>query len=169
MTSVVGFYTEDKPFVESSSPRRSQRTLSKLWIRSRLDLRRRPKKKNSKAPCMFCEESFGKILKMREVSSFSRTGQSTNSIDWNESCDKHAVYFRRWLKWRAMFIAFWRFGNDVISLEWMSLISCIYTRVLNQFRNKWSNTIWKVNTLENTRPSIKKDVVRRRRVRKWVN
>ena len=28
-----------------------------------------------------------------------------------------------------MFIAFWRFGNDVISLEWMSLISCIlYTR-----------------------------------------
>ena len=110
MTSVVGFYTEDKPFVESYSPRRSQRTLSKLWIRSRLDLRRRPKK-ISKAPCMFCEESFGKILKMREMSSFSRTGRSTNSIDWNESCDKHAVYLRRWLQWRAMF---WRFGNDAI-------------------------------------------------------
>ena len=125
MTSVVGFYTEDKPFVESYSPRRSQRTLSKLWIRSRLNLRRRPKK-ISKAPSMFCEESFGKILKMREMSSFSgRTGRSTNSIDWNESCDKHAVYFRRWLKWRAMFIAFWLFGKDVISLEWMSLISCI--------------------------------------------
>ena len=69
------------------------------------------------------------------MSSFSRTGRSTNSIDWNESCDKHAVYFRRWLKWRAMFIAFWLSGNDFISLEWMSLISCIYTRVLNQFRN----------------------------------
>ena len=43
---------------------------------------------------MFCRESFGKILKMRKMSSFSRTGRSTNSIDWKESCDELAVYFK---------------------------------------------------------------------------
>ena len=83
---------------------------------------------------LFCEESLGKID--AELSSFSGTGRSTNSIgslesidnfgtsayfsenfdgeaiNWsyvenfhlyeNESCDEHAVYFRWWLKWRAI-------------------------------------------------------------------
>ena len=39
----------------------------------------------------------------------------------NESCDEHAIYFRRWLKWRAMYITFSMSGNDVISLESRSL------------------------------------------------
>ena len=44
----------------------------------------------------------------------------------NESCDEHAVYFRRWLKWRTKFI----FGNDVISLESRPLILVyLYTRI----------------------------------------
>ena len=35
----------------------------------------------------------------------------------NETCDEHAVYFRRWLKWRVMSITFLISGNDGISLE----------------------------------------------------
>ena len=84
-----------------------------------------------------------------EMSSFPRTGRSTNSIalnrwlllnkwmlqwklrwwgyklvgccklSWyeNESCDEHAVYFWRWLKWRAMFITFSLSSNDFKSPE----------------------------------------------------
>ena len=41
----------------------------------------------------------------------------------------------------------------------VSLISCIYTRARsNQIRNKSWNTIQKVNTMKNTRPSIKQEV-----------
>ena len=43
------------------------------------------------------------------------------SLYANESCDEHAIYFRRWLKWRAIYITFSMSGNDVISLESRSL------------------------------------------------
>ena len=39
-----------------------------------------------------------------------------------ESCDEQVVYFRRWLKWLAMFITFLLSGNDVISLKLRPLI-----------------------------------------------
>ena len=80
---------------------------------------------------MFCEESLGKILKMQKMSSFSRTGRSTNSIDCNESWSwaEHAGYVRWWMKWPAMFIKFWPFGNDVISFASRPLIFVyLYTR-----------------------------------------
>ena len=48
----------------------------------------------------------------------------------NESCDEHAVYFRRWLKWRTKFITFLLFGNDVISLKSRPLILVyLYARI----------------------------------------
>ena len=51
------------------------------------------------------------------------------SLYANESCDKHAVLFRRWWKWRAIFITFLLFGNDLISLESRPLIFVyLYTR-----------------------------------------
>ena len=52
----------------------------------------------------------------------------------NESCDKHAVFFRQWLKWRVMFITFLLFGNDEISLKSRYLILVYLSRVLNQFK-----------------------------------
>ena len=39
-----------------------------------------------------------------------------------ESCDELAVYFLRWVKWRAMFITFLLFGNNVISFESRSVM-----------------------------------------------
>ena len=51
------------------------------------------------------------------------------SLYANEYRDEHAGYFRRWLKSRAVFITFLRFGNDVISLELRPLIFVhLYTR-----------------------------------------
>ena len=48
----------------------------------------------------------------------------------NESCDEHAVYFRRWLKWCTKFITFLLFSNDVISPESRPLILVyLYTRI----------------------------------------
>ena len=76
----------------------------------------------------------------------------------NESCDEHAVYFRRWLKWSAMFITFLLSTNDVIFSNPYPWVSCIYTRVRNQFGSRSSNTIKKVDILKNTGPSIKKNV-----------
>ena len=61
------------------------------------------------------------------------------------------VYFRRWLKKRAMFVTFLVSGNDVISLELTFLY--LYTRT-----QSLSNKIQKVNALKNTRLSIKKEV-----------
>ena len=40
----------------------------------------------------------------------------------NEFRDEHAVYYRRWLKWRTNLITFWLFGNDVIFPDSMPLI-----------------------------------------------
>ena len=85
-------------------------------------------------PCMFCEESLGKIkfrafpkrvgprilaskrwllwnkwtlLSGRKkirilISKIAMVGCCKLSLYANESCDEHAIYFRRWLKWRAM-------------------------------------------------------------------
>ena len=39
------------------------------------------------------------------------------TVHKNEPCDEHAVYFRRLLKSRSMFITFFLFGNDAITLE----------------------------------------------------
>ena len=61
----------------------------------------------------------------------------------NESCDEHAVYFRRWLKWSAMFITYLLSSNDVIFSNPYPWVSCIYTRVRNQFGSKSWNTIKK--------------------------
>ena len=124
----------------------------------------------SQRHALFCEESLGKID--AEMSSFPRTGRSTNSIAWNrwlllnkwmlqwklwcwgfklvgrcklswyenESWYEHAVYFWRWLKWRAMLITFSLSSNDLY----------LYTRI---FWRKYS-----LNILKNTRPSIKWEV-----------
>ena len=66
-------------------------------------------------------------------------------LSWyeNESCDEHAVYFWRWLKWRAMFITFLLSSNDLY----------LYKRI---FWRKYSlNILNLLNFLKNTRPSIK--------------
>ena len=81
MTSVVGFYTEDKPFVESYSPRRSQRTLSKLWIRSRLNLRRRPKKFPKRYAC-FVKKALERFKNCERCLAFpERVGPRILSIE----------------------------------------------------------------------------------------
>ena len=86
------------------------------------------------------------------ITKIAMVGCGKPSLYANESCDEHAIYFRRWSKWSAMYIIFLISGSDVISLEsrplnfrvfihayslllerylWSSL-----TRVLNQFSNK---------------------------------
>ena len=67
-------------------------------------------------------------------------GRCKLSLYENESCDEHAVYFWRWLKWRAMFITFLLSSNDLY----------LYKRI---FWRKYS-----LNILKNTRPSIKWEV-----------
>ena len=107
------------------------------------------------------------------MSNFPGTGRSTNSIAWkrwllwnkwmpygklpwrsyklsllyeNESCDEHAVYFWRWLKWRAMLITFLLSSNDLY----------LYKRI---FWRKYSlNILNLLNILKNTRPSLKREV-----------
>ena len=69
-------------------------------------------------------------------------------LSWyeNESCDEHAVYFWRWLKWRAMFITFLLSSNDLY----------LYTHI---FWRKYSlNILNLLNFLKNIRPSIKWEV-----------
>ena len=63
-------------------------------------------------------------------------------LSWykNESCEELAVYFWRWLKWRAMFITLLLSSNDL----------SLYTRI---FWRKYS-----LNILKITRPSIKWEV-----------
>ena len=63
-------------------------------------------------------------------------------LSWyeNESCDEHAAYFWRWLKWGAMLITFSLSSNDLY----------FDTRI---FWRKYS-----LNILKNTRPSIKWEV-----------
>ena len=124
----------------------------------------------SQRHALFCEESLGK--NDAEMLSFPGTGRSTNSIAWNgwlllnklmlkwnrrwwgyklvgrcklslyenESCDEHAVYFWGWLKWCAMFITFLLSSNDLY----------LYTRIF------WRKN--SLNTVKNTRPSIKWEV-----------
>ena len=86
------------------------------------------------------------------ISKIAMMGCCKLSLYANESCDEHAIYFRQWLKWRAILITFLISGNDVVSLELRplnfrvfvhaySLRSQTYfrwslTRLLNQFRNK---------------------------------
>ena len=36
------------------------------------------------------------------ISKIAMIGCCKLSLYANESCDEHAIYFRRWLKWRAM-------------------------------------------------------------------
>ena len=36
------------------------------------------------------------------ISKIAMVGCCKLSLYANESCDEHAIYFRRWLKWRAM-------------------------------------------------------------------
>ena len=68
------------------------------------------------------------------------------SLCENESCDEHAVYFWRWLKWRAMFITFLLSSNDLY----------LYKRI---FWRKYSlNILNLLNILKNTRPSLKREV-----------
>ena len=71
---------------------------------------------------------------------YKLVGRCKRSLYENESCDEHAVYFWRWLKWRAMFITFLLSSNDLY----------LYTRI---FWRKYS-----LNILKNTRPSIKREV-----------
>ena len=69
-------------------------------------------------------------------------------LSWyeNESCDEHAVYFWRWLKWHAMFITFLLSSNDLY----------LYTHI---FWRKYSlNILNLLNFLKNIRPSIKWEV-----------
>ena len=73
-------------------------------------------------------------------------GRCKLSLYENESCDEHAVYFWRWLKWRAMFITFLLSSNDLYS----------YKRILWR---KYSLTILNLlNILKNTRLPIKREV-----------
>ena len=51
------------------------------------------------------------------ISETAMVGCSKLSLYADGSCDEHAVYFWRWLKWLALWITFLIFGNDVISLE----------------------------------------------------
>ena len=44
---------------------------------------------------------------------YKLVGRCKLSLYENESCDEHAVYFWRWLKWRAMFITFLLSSNDL--------------------------------------------------------
>ena len=56
-----------------------------------------------------------------------------------ESCDKHADYFRRWLKQGAKFFTFSYFGNNVFSLESKPLIFvylCTRTKQNCRIRSK---------------------------------
>ena len=70
-------------------------------------------------------------------------GRCKLSLYENESCDEHAVYFWRWLKWRAMFITLLLSSNDLY----------LYKRI---FWRKYSlNILNLLNFLKNTRPSIK--------------
>ena len=78
---------------------------------------------------------------MMNVRMFFLVGCCKLSFYANESCDEHAVYFRWWLKWSAMFITYLLSGNDVIFSNRYPWVSCIYTRVRNQCRSKSSNTI----------------------------
>ena len=74
---------------------------------------------------------------------YKLVGRCKHSWYENESCDEHAVYFWRWLKWRAMFITFLLSSNDLY----------LYTRI---FWRKYSlNILNLLNFLKNTRPSIK--------------
>ena len=100
----------------------------------------------------------GRWSSMMNVRMFFLAGCCKLSFYANESCDEHAVYFRRWLKWSAMFITFLLSTNDVIFSNPYPWVSCIYTRVRNQFGSRSSNTIKKVDILKNTGPSIKKNV-----------
>ena len=75
--------------------------------------------------------------------SYKLVGRCKLSLYENESCDEHAVYFWRWLKWRAMFITFLLSSNDLY----------LYKRI---FWRKYSlNILNLLNFLKNTRPSIK--------------
>ena len=100
----------------------------------------------------------GRWSSMMNVRMFFLAGCCKLSFYANESCDEHAVYFRRWLKWSAMFITFLLSTNDVIFSNPYPWVSFIYTRVRNQFGSRSSNTIKKVDILKNTGPSIKKNV-----------
>ena len=56
-----------------------------------------------------------------------------------ECCDKHADYFRRWLKQGAKFFTFSYFGNNVFSLESKPLIFvylCTRTKQNYRIRNE---------------------------------
>ena len=78
--------------------------------------------------------------------SYKLVGRCKLSLYENESCDEHAVYFWRWLKWHAMFIMFLLSSNDLY----------LYTRI---FWRKYSLNILNFsNILKNTRPSIKREV-----------
>ena len=76
---------------------------------------------------LFRERDGPRILSLKSVDYFGTSEYFSENFDieainWSgvgnlESCDEHAVYFRRWLKWRAMFITFLVSGNNVISLE----------------------------------------------------
>ena len=98
MTSVVGFYTEDKPFVESYSPRRSQRTLSKLWIRSRLNLRRRPKKKIPKRHACFVKKALERFKKCERCLAFpERVGPRILSIEMSLVISMRFIFGDDWI------------------------------------------------------------------------
>ena len=77
---------------------------------------------------------------------YKLVGRCKLSLYENESCDEHAVYFWRWLKWRAMFITFLLSSNDLY----------LYTHI---FWRKYSlNILNLLNFLKNIRPSIKWEV-----------
>ena len=78
--------------------------------------------------------------------SYKLVGRCKLSLYENESCDEHAFYFWRWLKWGAMFITFLLSSNDLYS----------YKRILWR---KYSVTILNLlNILKNTRLRIKREV-----------
>ena len=63
-------------------------------------------------------EDYWVVEKIRIlISKTAVVGCSKLSLYSDGSCDEHAFYFWRWLKWLAMWITFLIFGNDVISLE----------------------------------------------------
>ena len=106
-------------------------------------------------------EYFGGRKKENSVNEKNSEGEANWSGVVNfhcmqiESCDKHSVYFWRWLKWRAIFITFLHFGNDVISPESRPLIFAYLCMRTQSIQKQIVEYDINVNILKNTRPSIK--------------
>ena len=89
------------------------------------------------------------------ISKAALVGCCKLSLYANASCDEHAVYFRRWLKWLAMWITFLIFGNAVISLDLYTRIACdrrLFPVVANTPTKSISCTILDVDKVGSKKP-----------------